>query len=157
MLSSTCCVVALLVAPLTAVATRTRQLGYVAVRQANGAPTPCVRIDPPPSQEETVARFNAFVDAFVGPSKSLFEAFKYIAEDYINHNPAAQNGSQSAWDILSPFWDSSSITYIRSTVAEDMSWVNYKSGGFGEVVDRFRWEAGCIAEHWDQGEEYPAV
>lgn len=92
-----------------------------------------------------------------------------------NHNPAAQNGSQSAWDILSPFWDSSSTTYIRSTVAEDMSWVNYNTGGFGQVVDRFRWEAGCIAEHvshtysprnasqlltetqWDQGEEYPAT
>jgi hypothetical protein len=28
-----------------------------------------------------------------------------------------------------------------------MSWVNYRSGGFGEVVDRFRWDAGCIAEH----------
>lgn len=28
-----------------------------------------------------------------------------------------------------------------------MTWVNYRSGGFGEVVDRFRWDAGCIAEH----------
>lgn len=83
MLSPNPCVVALLVAPLVAVATRTGQPGHLGAKQANGAPTPCVRIDPPPSQEETDARFNTFVDAFVGPSKSLFEAFKYIAEDYI--------------------------------------------------------------------------
>ena len=28
-----------------------------------------------------------------------------------------------------------------------MSWVNYRAGGIGEVVDRFRWEGGCIVEH----------
>jgi len=27
-----------------------------------------------------------------------------------------------------------------------MGWVNYRSG-FGTIVDRFRWEDGCIAEH----------
>lgn len=29
----------------------------------------------------------------------------------------------------------------------NMSWVNYKAGAMGEIVDRFRWEGGCIAEH----------
>jgi hypothetical protein len=64
-----------------------------------------------------------------------------------NHNPAARNGSASAWSILSPIWDGMSHTYLRSTINGNMSWVNYRAGGFGEVVDRFRWEAGCIAEH----------
>ncbi|KAH6617651.1 hypothetical protein F5144DRAFT_624291 [Chaetomium tenue] len=134
------CLATLFSAPLLAVAIPTsspvtgEQTGLLVARQRQPAPPPCVRMDPPPTQEETEARFNAFVE---------------------NHNPAAQNGSQSAWDILSPFWDQSSHTYIRSTIEDNMSWVNYRSGGFGEVVDRFRWDAGCIAEHWDQGEVYP--
>ncbi|KAK4096957.1 hypothetical protein N658DRAFT_562110 [Parathielavia hyrcaniae] len=112
-------------------------------------------MNPPPTQEETGARFAAFVEVFVGKSKNLPKAFEYIVADYINHNPAARNGSESAWSILSPFWDGMQHTLLQSTIRGNMSWVNYKAGGFGEIVDRFRWEAGCIAEHWDQGEKYP--
>ncbi|AEO59472.1 hypothetical protein MYCTH_2307822 [Thermothelomyces thermophilus ATCC 42464] len=144
--------VAVLAAPLSVVAAPTGNI--MAARQAPVAPTPCVRQDPPPTQEETEARFNDFVEKFVGRSKSIAKAFEYIAEDYINHNPLAQNGFKSAWDILSPFWDSSPTTYLRHTIDGDMSWVNYRSS-FGQIVDRFRWEGGCIVEHWDQGEQYP--
>lgn len=28
-----------------------------------------------------------------------------------------------------------------------MGWLNYNASGIGEVVDRFRWEGGCIVEH----------
>ena len=59
----------------------------------------------------------------------------------------AQNGAASAWGILSPIWQGISHTYIRSTINDDMSWVNYRAAGMGEIVDRFRWEGGCIAEH----------
>ena len=64
-----------------------------------------------------------------------------------NHNPAAQNGSDSAWNILSPIWSSQSITPLRTAFKSPQSWLNYRTGSFGEVVDRFRWEGGCIAEH----------
>jgi hypothetical protein len=128
-------------------------------------------MNPAPSQNETDTRFEAFVQAFVGKSKNITKAFEYIAADYIvtshnphpfqsmsrstdksilsrkNHNPAAKNGSASAWSILSPIWQSTPITYLRSTIQGNMSWVNYKAGGIGEVVDRYRWDAGCIAEH----------
>jgi hypothetical protein len=59
----------------------------------------------------------------------------------------AKNGAASAWDILSPIWQGISHAYIRSTIEGNMSWVNYKAGGMGNIVDRFRWEDGCIAEH----------
>jgi hypothetical protein len=59
----------------------------------------------------------------------------------------AKNGSASAWGILSPIWQGITHTYIRSTMKGNMSWLNYKASGLGDVVDRFRWEAGCIAEH----------
>ena len=58
----------------------------------------------------------------------------------------AKNGSASAWGILSPIWGSQNITPLRRKFQSPMSWVNYRSG-FGEVIDRFRWEGGCIAEH----------
>lgn len=68
-----------------------------------------------------------------------------------NHNPLAKNGAAAAWAILSPIWQQTSITYLRSTIKTEqtpvMSWVNYRAGGIGEVVDRFRWEGGCIVEH----------
>jgi hypothetical protein len=46
-------------------------------------PPPCVRKSPPPSEAETEARFDAFVQAFVGPNKNITLAFTYIANDYI--------------------------------------------------------------------------
>ena len=64
------------------------QIGLLA-RQRQPAPPPCVRMDPPPTQEETEARFNAFVEVFVGKSKKLAKAFEYIAEDYVVRLPAA--------------------------------------------------------------------
>jgi hypothetical protein len=75
------CVVALLASPLSAVALPAGNVA-VAPRQRQ-APPPCVRMDPAPTQNETKARFNAFVEVFVGQSKNLYEAFEYIAEDYI--------------------------------------------------------------------------
>lgn len=35
---------------------------------------------------------------------------------------------------------------LRTAFKEPQSWLNYRSG-FGEIVDRFRWEGGCIVEH----------
>ncbi|KAK0702421.1 hypothetical protein B0T21DRAFT_266549, partial [Apiosordaria backusii] len=119
-------------------------------------PTPCVRQTPEPSQEETDARFAEFVEVFVGSKKNISRAFEFIVDDYINHNPMAQNGHASAWNILGNMWQGIQHRYIRSTIRGNMSWVNYSAPGFGTIVDRFRWEGGCIAEHWDQGERYPA-
>ena len=35
---------------------------------------------------------------------------------------------------------------LRTKFESPQSWLNYRSG-FGTVVDRYRWEGGCIAEH----------
>ncbi|KAH7014368.1 uncharacterized protein B0I36DRAFT_369331 [Microdochium trichocladiopsis] len=117
------------------------------------APPPCVRATPAPSECQTEARFNEFAEAFI-VTKNITEAFTFIVEDYINHNPLAQNGSASAWSILSPIWASQDITVLGTKFRGNMGWLNYRSA-FGTVVDRFRWEGGCIAEHWDQNETFP--
>ncbi|KAF2746979.1 hypothetical protein M011DRAFT_424610 [Sporormia fimetaria CBS 119925] len=108
---------------------------------------------PDPAPEVYKERFNQFADAFIY-NKNISRAFEFIVEDYINHNPMAQNGFDSAWNILSGIWNQQNLTPLRTLYRHPMSWVNYRSG-FGEIVDRFRWEGGCIAEHWDSGERWP--
>ncbi|OAL44402.1 hypothetical protein IQ07DRAFT_250772 [Pyrenochaeta sp. DS3sAY3a] len=143
---------AVLAAPIDASAMDVADL--VARQQRPTKPPPCVRVANT-TEEQTKTRSEAFAQAFIY-KKDITEAFKYIAQDYINHNPAAQNGFDSAWNILSPIWGSQNITPLRTLFRTPQSWVNYRSG-FGEIVDRFRWEGGCIAEHWDQGEKFPAT
>ncbi|KAI0381425.1 hypothetical protein F5Y04DRAFT_81888 [Hypomontagnella monticulosa] len=113
----------------------------------------CTRITPAPTAEETEARFNEFADQFL-VKKDVYKAFEYILPEYINHNPMAQNGAQNALDILAPIWPSQSITVLRTKFEGEFSWLNYRNS-FGEIVDRYRWEDGCIIEHWDQGETFP--
>ncbi|CAI9636063.1 unnamed protein product [Alternaria burnsii] len=128
----------------------------LAARQARPTkPAPCVRAMNT-TEEQTAKRADAFAQAFIY-KKDISEAFKYISQDYINHNPLAQNGSDSAWNILSPIWASQNITPLRTAFEYPQSWLNYRTGSFGEVVDRFRWEGGCIVEHWDQGERFPTL
>ncbi|KAK1759967.1 hypothetical protein QBC47DRAFT_420781 [Echria macrotheca] len=133
----------------------TADVAVLTARQARKQPPPCTRQNPAPSEESLKARFDTFVQAFVGPAgrKNITEAFEYIVEDYINHNPIAQNGAKSAWDILSGIWHNFDHRLLRSTISGDTSWVEYNSGSV--IVDRFRWEGGCIVEHWDVGEKYP--
>lgn len=63
-----------------------------------------------------------------------------------NHNPSVKNGFDNAWDVLAPIGNQQKITPLKTAFQSPQSWLNYKSD-FGEVVDRYRWEDGCIAEH----------
>jgi hypothetical protein len=138
-----------LVAPITIFALPTNTdtaIAGLAERQGRPQkPPPCVR-RLNTTEAETKTRSDAFAQAFIY-KKDISEAFKYISKDYINHNPAAQNGSDSAWNILSPIWGSQNITPLRTAFKNPQSWLNYRTSGFGEVVDRYRWEGGCIVEH----------
>jgi hypothetical protein len=70
----------------------------------------------------------------------------------------AKNGSDFAWYGLVPIWKNATITPIRTTFKSPQGWLNYKvKGAPGSIVDRFRWEGGCIVEHWDAGEKFPNV
>ncbi|TLS25011.1 hypothetical protein PpBr36_07333 [Pyricularia pennisetigena] len=113
----------------------------------------CEKMVPPPSDEETAARFAKFADAFI-VRKDIDAAFSYIAPEYINHNPAAQNGAQFAYDLLKPLWASQQITVLGTLYRHPQGWLNYRSS-IGTIVDRYRWEGGCIVEHWDAGEQMP--
>ncbi|KAH7305879.1 hypothetical protein B0I35DRAFT_516130 [Stachybotrys elegans] len=126
----------------------------VAARQAVVTPPPCAPIVPEPTEEETEARHDAFANAFL-VTKNLTNAFEYISSTYINHNPFAEDGPDAALDFLGPVWPGIQITVLRTKFQGDQGWLNYQASGIGTVVDRFRWESGCIVEHWDVGEVYP--
>ncbi|EUC40340.1 hypothetical protein COCMIDRAFT_109041 [Bipolaris oryzae ATCC 44560] len=115
-------------------------------------PAPCVR-DSKVTVQETKARSEQFAQAFIY-KPDISKAFSFIAVDYINHNPSVANGSAAAWELLSPVWSTANITGKRNTFISPMSWVEYNSS-LGGIVDRFRWEGGCIVEHWDQNETFP--
>ncbi|KAJ3541859.1 hypothetical protein NMY22_g3729 [Coprinellus aureogranulatus] len=140
-----------LLLPLAALAAPAPELE---ARQQVKKPQPCVRqLNPEPTVDETKLRHDAFAQAFIY-KRNITAAFEFISQDYINHNPAAQNGFDFAWNILSGFWNTQQLTPIRDTFKSPFGWVNYRSQ-FGTVVDRYRWEGGCIVEHWDSGEQYP--
>lgn len=90
-------VLSVLIAPLGVFAAPVegaRDVAVLADRQARPQkPPPCVR-RMNTTELETKVRSEAFAQAFIY-KKDISEAFKYISNDYINHNPAAQNVSNS--------------------------------------------------------------
>ena len=64
-----------------------------------------------------------------------------------NHNPMAQNGAQWALNLLGGIWGGQNIRVRRTLYRNNTSWLNY-DGSFGSnIIDRYRWEGGCIVEH----------
>ncbi|KAI1767203.1 hypothetical protein GGR53DRAFT_463718 [Hypoxylon sp. FL1150] len=118
-------------------------------------PPPCVAMDPVPNEEETRKRFGKFADALI-TQRNLTKAFEYVSSTYINHDPhILGDGPNAALDGLSIFWNFTTLSGLRQTFEGEQGWLNYEASGMGSIVDRFRFEAGCIVEHWDVGEVFP--
>ncbi|KAK3319853.1 hypothetical protein B0T19DRAFT_273419 [Cercophora scortea] len=113
----------------------------------------CAKIFPAPGDAEVKNRHDKFVDAFL-VKKDVALAFENIAPEYVNHNPFAQNGAAWALNFLKDIWGSQQITIRRTLYRNNTSWINY-DGSWGTIIDRYRWEGGCIVEHWDSGETWP--
>ncbi|KAI1442538.1 hypothetical protein F5Y02DRAFT_420924 [Annulohypoxylon stygium] len=113
-------------------------------------PQPCTFVNPSPSEEETRERFETFANAFM-VKHNLTEAFEYVSSIYINHSPLSPgNGPDIALSTLSTFWDHIKITPLDRKFEGGMGWIEYKAMPKGVITDRFRWESGCIVEHWDE-------
>lgn len=89
--------------------------------------------------------------------KAVRKAFlKYVAEDYIQHNPNIPDGREAAIEMLEPKFSSplASFAVKRILVDGNLAAVHLH-GRFspdspgGAVVDLFRLEGGKIVEHWD--------
>ncbi|KAK5654268.1 hypothetical protein OQA88_7444 [Cercophora sp. LCS_1] len=114
----------------------------------------CQKVSPAPSDDQVKAKHDKFVDAFL-VKKDIVETFTYIAPEYINNNVSSPDGAQRALDFLSRVWGNQNITIHRTRYRENYSWLNYAGMAGNNIIDRYRWEGGCIVQHWDRGETWP--
>lgn len=106
------------------------------------------------------ARNRAIVTAFAHRFYDLRDvrgAFdRYVAPDYIQHNPTIADGREAAVRALEPIFSApgSRFAVKRIVVDGDMAVIHLhgRSGASGEggaVADIYRLKGGRIVEHWD--------
>jgi predicted SnoaL-like aldol condensation-catalyzing enzyme len=96
--------------------------------------------------------------------KRVVEGFeRFVAPEYIQHNPLLATGRDAAVKFLAPRATRESITDIKRVIADgDLvvlhvhSRTNLTDRGRA-VVDIFRVAAGKIVEHWDVIQPVPAT
>jgi predicted SnoaL-like aldol condensation-catalyzing enzyme len=122
-------------------------------QEANSACSPSIR--------EIADGFKAlFYDQ--GRVREAYET--YVAEDYIQHNPMAQNGRDAAIDFLEPIYQRNPqhrMTVHRIIVEDPYIVVHLHGQSLPEdlgaaAVDILRVENCKIVEHWDVTQPVPA-
>lgn len=79
---------------------------------------------------------------------------RYVAEDYIQHNPTVAQGRQGFTEFCQRFFKGKAKHEIILCVAEDdivvvFMEVTFADGSAARVTDIYRLENGMLAEHWD--------
>ena len=108
-----------------------------------------------------------FYELAFNQHKPLEAATKYLAVDYIQHNPGVADGRQGFIDAFAnQSGPDNSITIFKRFVAEEDLVVIHSHGidnpqdktdrGVA-VVDIFRVKGDLITEHWDVGQKVPAT
>ncbi|KAJ7129868.1 hypothetical protein C8R43DRAFT_1208638 [Mycena crocata] len=93
--------------------------------------------------------------------ETVREAWKHIAADEIQHNPAALDGANTSFAIVSvAFTDPThKIQIINQAFESPVGWVHFRFDGINPeptaVVDMYRFNEACIVEHWDVIQERP--
>lgn len=64
-----------------------------------------------------------------------------------NNNISSPDGAQRALDFLSRVWNNQNITIHRTLYRNNTSWLNYAGMAGNNIIDRYRWEGGCIVQH----------
>ena len=87
---------------------------------------------------------------------------RYVARDYVQHNPGIADGRDAAIAALAGTWASPDLRLtVRSILVEGDTAVLLIDGQFGAdvrfaVVDVYRLSGDMIVEHWDVKQEFPA-
>ncbi|RDW92419.1 hypothetical protein BP5796_01813 [Coleophoma crateriformis] len=114
--------------------------------------------------EEQRSIFATFSQKFYVDKNVSAALNDHLADDYIQHNPAALSGKQAALDALVPIFGLFETTIVHSAFENGTGWVHYKlvapgatnANDFSAVVDVFRMNGSCIQEHWDVAQQRPA-
>ncbi|MXP27013.1 polyketide cyclase [Altererythrobacter indicus] len=104
-----------------------------------------------------------FIPLFYEQKDARTAFMRWVAPDYIQHNPGAASGRQAAIDFLQPFFDANpGIEYtVHRVIASDGLVVVHNEARFAPdappsaVVDIFRVENCKIVEHWDVVQQMP--
>ena len=86
---------------------------------------------------------------------------RFVAPDYIQHNPTIADGRDAAIAALVPTWAKPELQLtVRSILIDDDTAVLLIDGQFGAVVrfavvDIYRVDDDMIVEHWDVKQEFP--
>jgi predicted SnoaL-like aldol condensation-catalyzing enzyme len=95
-------------------------------------------------------------------NKNIAVVDKYIADNYIQHDPFVADGKQALKDMLSVSTadlPKSKFEYARIAADGDLVFLHFKVPFNGKQyawVDIFRLQDGKIAEHWDVMQEITA-
>ncbi|KAA8621326.1 hypothetical protein TUN199_11461 [Pyrenophora tritici-repentis] len=116
----------------------------------NVKPVPCVR-NPAITAQQTQERAAAFVDAYL-THPDITKAFSYIAKDLVNHdeNTNDEGGIEAYWKVK-PFWNEGHPEMVCQDIKGSEVRVKYKIWT-GAAIDRYRFDGGCIVEHWNEGD-----
>jgi predicted SnoaL-like aldol condensation-catalyzing enzyme len=93
--------------------------------------------------------------------KNIDAIQKYIADDYIQHNPFVADGKQALIDAAKNWFVNASkekIDIQHIAADKDLVFIHLKSHMGAKtvsVIDIFRIKNGKIAEHWDVMQEVP--
>jgi predicted SnoaL-like aldol condensation-catalyzing enzyme len=121
---------------------------------------------PAPAASSVAANKKLVVDFYrvVFVEKRVAEGFaRYVAADYIQHNPLVPTGRDAAVKLLTPRVTKESIADIKRVIAEgDLVVLHVHSRANPQdrgraVVDIFRVADGKIIEHWDVIQAVPAA
>lgn len=104
-----------------------------------------------------------FIPLFYEQKDARTAFMRWVAPDYIQHNPGAASGRQAAIDFLQPFFEANpNIQYtVHRVIASDGLVAVHNEARFAPdappmaVVDIFRVEKCKITEHWDVVQQVP--
>jgi predicted SnoaL-like aldol condensation-catalyzing enzyme len=104
----------------------------------------------------------AFARQFYDERDVIGAFTRYVAEDYLQHNPGIADGRDAAIAALAGTWASPDLRLtVRSILVDGVTAVLLIDGQFGAdvrfaVVDVYRLDGDMIVEHWDVKQEFPA-
>ncbi|MGZ3775166.1 MAG: nuclear transport factor 2 family protein [Pseudobdellovibrionaceae bacterium] len=104
-----------------------------------------------------------FYDLAFNKHQPLEAANKYLAENYIQHNPYVADGRKGFIDAFANASPDSSTTQFKRFMAEGDLVMIHSHGKTNPddrgvaVIDIFRVQNNKIVEHWDVGQKIPAT
>ncbi|KAJ7152915.1 hypothetical protein C8R46DRAFT_1228474 [Mycena filopes] len=127
---------------------------------SNASFTPC-GTPHPASPREQQAIFEKYTELLY-VKRAPVAAYAYIPANQIQHNPYTLDGAAASFPVVNSIIGNSSlgVQVLHQAFAAPFGWVYWRLDGFypapAALLDLYRFEGGCILEHWDITQAVPA-